>query len=107
VVDFIPFDRFNNNTLITLEDGTVTFGLWDPPPFLRNPDLLTADQIGSYYVNNTREGKPEAIADDIYGSTLLDWILVYFNNVLNPMGWPKAGTTIAYPSRALVAKYIT
>lgn len=104
--DHIPYDRFNENTPIMV-DGVMTYGLWEPPAFLDNIDDIPADQIFSFLVDSSMENKPNAIALKIYGSEFLDWVLFAFNNVINTMNWPKAGTVVLYPGRSLIAKYVT
>jgi len=105
-MDNIPFDRFNENTPIIV-DGIKTYGLWNPPPFLDPSYKIPDDQISTFYVDSSTEGRPDIIASIVYGSSYLDWVIIYFNNVINPLNWPKAGTTVLYPSNALVAKFIT
>lgn len=105
-MDHISYDRFNDNTPIVV-DGQMTYGLWQPPSFLENIDQIPQEQILSFSVDSSTENDPGAIAQEVYGSEFLDWVLFAFNNVINTTDWPKAGTVVLYPDRALIAKYIT
>lgn len=89
--------QFTPTVLVTLPNGETveTFGTWKMPNFLKK---RPADEnIGRYVVTSGVEGRPDEIAAEIYGSQYLDWILVAFNNAVDPLNWPKAGTVLEYP----------
>lgn len=77
-----------------------TFGVWRPPSFIRTRP--PSDLIGRYHVHSGRDGKPDYIAADLYGSQFLDWVLIAFNNATDVLNWPEAGTVIEYPLPSLV-----
>lgn len=81
-------------------DGKETYGVWAQPPFLK--ERPTDDKIGIFRVTNAVEGRPDLISNQLYGTPLLDWILIAFNNVRDPLNWPKAGATIEYPLDTVV-----
>lgn len=80
---------------MTIFDGNETFGRWGLFKFLteRPPE----DMIKVYQVTSAMEGRPDMISNEVYGTPLLDWVLISFNGVRDPMNWPKSGTTIEYP----------
>ena len=93
------FSRFFKTQQIIFDSET-TYGMWSPPSWLlqrpNNSNIL------KFKVSNKFEGRPDLIANRLYGSPLLDWVIISFNNVLNPMGWPKAGEIIECPSDQIV-----
>jgi len=93
------YSRFFQTEEIVV-DGVETLGIWDPPDFLKKrPD---DELIGRFAVTNAVEGRPDLIANELYRSPLLDWVLIAFNNVREPFNWPKAGEVIEYPVEMLV-----
>jgi hypothetical protein len=88
------FSRFGKTPLIIFENEE-TFGRWKPLSLLlHRPD---DEFIGIFQVTSAVEGKPHNISNAIYGTSLLDWVLIAFNNVRDPFGWPRAGDVIEYP----------
>lgn len=86
-----PLVRYNN---------VLTPGLMKKFDFLDNID---DDRILNIEIDGTRAGRPDLISNDIYGTTQFKWILILFNNVINPLdGWPTVGTTIKAPSNDVV-----
>lgn len=77
-----------------------TFGVWVRPGFLKTRPADT--NIGKYSVDAAHAGRPDKIAEQIYGTPFYDWILIAFNNVYDTVTWPKAGTTIEYPQPQIV-----
>lgn len=95
-----PQSRFGLSTPIIF-DGVETFGLVTPYSFL-NPDNLKPTDITSLAITPDLAGKPWAIAQKLYNSPVLDWVIVLFNKPLNPVGWPAIGTVIKAPSVSVV-----
>ena len=93
------FSRFQSTTQI-LVDGVVTFGRWQAPQFLveRPADA----DIGVLQITANLEGRPDIIANNIYGTPLLDWVLIAFNNARGVFNWPRAGAVIEYPLERIV-----
>jgi hypothetical protein len=98
------FSRFFQ-TGETIVDGNETFGIWKPPSFIRVRPL--EEKIGRFRVTSQTEGRPDLIANALYGTPLLDWVLISFNKVRDPLNWPRAGTTIEYPIDSLVFPLIS
>jgi hypothetical protein len=90
-----PQSRFNLSTPIMF-NGVETFGLLTQFPFL-DPNNLEPSQIQNITITPDLAGKPWAIANKLYNSPVLDWVIVLFNKPLNPVGWPKNGTVIKAP----------
>lgn len=86
-------------------NGIETFGLWQRPDFL-DPDKLNEEDIISVIVEGPQAGRPDVIADILYGSQLLDWVIVMFNKPKNTLGWPSVGDVIRAPSASVVTQNI-
>jgi len=93
------FSRFRT-TEMTILDGKETFGRWKPPSFL--VERPAEENISVFRVNSSFEGRPDLISDQVYGTPLLDWVIIAFNNVRDPMNWPQSGSVIEYPSDTIV-----
>lgn len=89
-----------------LFDGVSTYGPWDPPWFVANPDAVPSEFVLQRVVTNDLEGRPDNISALIYSRSDLWWILVAFNKVHDVLNWPRAGTTIKYPTASLVLQHI-
>ena len=93
------FSRFQQ-TEPTIVDGINTFGVWQRPTFLiKRP---TEDLIGVFRVTSALEGRPDLISNKLYGTPLLDWVLISFNNARRSLNWPMAGDNIEYPLDTVV-----
>jgi hypothetical protein len=99
-IDVTSISRFSQTEAVII-NGIETFGRWKRPDFI-NPDLLDEDQIRTFGVDNEFAGRPDLIATDFYGSPLLEWVVIMFNNPQNPIGWPVSGSVIRLPERSLV-----
>lgn len=93
------FSRFQTTDPIII-DGVETFGSWRRPSFLR--ERPTDDFIGVFQVTSAIEGRPDLISNELYGTPLLDWVLISFNNARKALNWPMAGDTIEYPLESIV-----
>jgi hypothetical protein len=97
--DWSDHSRFRRQAPISV-DGVETMGKWAEPSWLKTrPDQ---SQIGSYLVDNSTEYKPHLIAEQVYGDSTMDWVLIAFNRVRDPFTWPRSGTLIEYPAESLV-----
>lgn len=92
-------NRFKDNQLI-LFGGSETYGRWAVPDILRTRPPESA--IQRYRVPSNRAGRPDLISNDFYGTPLLDWFLIAFNEQRNPLNWPKVGTIIEIPEERIV-----
>ena len=88
------FSRFQTTEPIIV-GGNDTYGVWKQPSFLVTRPR--EDQIGVFRVTSALEGRPDLIAYKLYGTPLLDWVLISFNNARRALNWPKAGDSIEYP----------
>ena len=93
------FSRFSR-TAPTIIDGKETYGRWVQPSFLLNRP--SDENIGIFRVTNALEGRPDLISNQVYGTPLLDWVLIAFNGVRDPLNWPRAGDSIEYPLDTVV-----
>lgn len=93
------FSRFQLSEPI-IYDGVETFGTWKQPSFLRKRP--PEDQIGVFRVTSATAGRPDLIANQIYGSPLLDWVLIAFNGARQALNWPLAGDSIEFPVDTIV-----
>lgn len=98
-MDLDDFSRFKR-TPPTIIDGKETYGRWVPPNFLKTRP--TDENIGIFRVTSAMEGRPDLIAFKVYGTPLLDWVLIAFNGVRDPLNWPRAGDSIEYPVDTVV-----
>ena len=83
------------STPTVILNGEEVWGTWDKPVFLRQ-EVPESQQL-SIRVNSDRACRPDLIANDIYGTTRLDWVLIAFNDALEALNWPRTGTVIKAP----------
>lgn len=95
-----PHSRFLLSNPV-IHNNVETFGLMAKHFFL-DPKNLRDDQINSFEVTPEFAGKPWAIADKLYNSPVLDWVIVLFNKPINPVNWPVVGTVIKVPVEDVV-----
>jgi hypothetical protein len=95
-----PQSRFKLTQSI-LRDDIETFGLMKKHFFLDEANLRI-EQIERVTVSHAQAGRPWVIADDIYNSPVLDWVVVLFNKPLNPVNWPPVGAVIKLPTAETV-----
>ena len=91
------YSRFSKTDSV-LFDGCSTYGRWNSP--ITEQILNSAN---AYIVNSPYAGRPDLIANVIYGNASLDWLLIAVNNVTETLNWPKAGDTILVPSALTVS----
>lgn len=96
------FSRFKETELVTRQ-GVQTFGRWVRPDFV-NLSKLEAEDIISLTIDQRFAGRPDLISLEFYGVPQLEWIVVMFNNPLNPLGFPVIGSVIKLPSKAAVSR---
>jgi hypothetical protein len=97
------FSRFSKTPKVSV-DGKETYGQWKPHSFLTQD--LDSKYIRAFKVTSATEGRPDKIAKVLYGTSLLSWVLLAYNNVTEPFGWPKSGTIIQYPIDEVVLPQI-
>lgn len=89
------YSRFFTTDTVVFE-GKETFGLLVERDFLKRENL-EEDQIIKFKVQPEYAGRPDLIANDVYGTPYLDWVVTLFNKPRNPLNWPYSGTTIELP----------
>ena len=92
-MDILPSDsRFLFTDKIKY-DGKKTFNRWVAP------DVVGLDntRFSNYVVTAERQGRPDQISEDIYGTHIYWWILVAYNAPRNTLNWPLPGETIKAP----------
>jgi hypothetical protein len=97
-VDNLSRLRFADPIII---DGKETFGLWNRPSWM-NIDNVEDKDVQNFVVNQETAGRPDLISNQVYGTPLLEWVVIMFNNPTNTLGFPKTGTTIRLPKPTLV-----
>lgn len=66
-------------------------------------DSINDNDVVSIAIDGRTAGRPDVISFRLYGTPLFKWVLILFNNVINPFdGWPQNGTVIKAPSRNAV-----
>ncbi len=84
-------NRYKYTDKIIVE-GKTTVGPYVEPPFVSDPT-----NEGTIKIPASRSGRPDLIANDLYGDPSLFWVLMIYNNVTKVMNWPKNGEVIKYP----------
>lgn len=92
------FSRFRRTQSVTV-GGTVTYGSWARPSWL--VERPSGDLVHKLVVSNDLAGKPNLISLRVYGTELLDWVIVSFNNATD-LDWPKVGDVVEYPDDSVV-----
>jgi hypothetical protein len=99
MADLDQFSRLQQTERIIF-DGVDTFGSWTQPSFLKTRP--SEADIGVFRVTSALEGRPDLIAYRLYGTPLLDWVLISFNKARRALNWPRAGDSIEYPLDTVV-----
>ena len=92
--------RFKDTEAVS-KDNSISFGLWKRPAFT-NLDDLAEEDITTFQVTQFRAGRPDLIANDLYGTPSLEWVITMANRPLNPLGFPRAGSIIRVPKKDTV-----
>jgi hypothetical protein len=99
------FSRFRETQPIVtdaLNGGKIeTFGLWKEPSFLTGPLDPQLDVI-NIKVDGSRAGRPDLIANDVYGSPSYFWVLIAYNKPKDLFGWPRVNSVVLAPNPQLV-----
>ncbi len=99
MLDLDDYSRFRQTEMVIV-DGKETFGRWRPISILTTRP--SEEFIEAFQVTSALEGRPDLISQAIYGTPLLDWLLIAFNNVREPINWPRTGDVIEYPIESIV-----
>ena len=92
-------DRYKDLKTIDYKNH-ITYGRSKKFKFLDIP--TTDNSIRNYKVQSGQEGRPDLIANAVYGDPRLCWVLIEYNKVVDMFGWPKSGTIIKYPQESVV-----
>jgi len=93
--------RFNLSEPILTAEGDETFGLMKKHTFFDRSNLDDT-QVNRITINADLAGRPDLLSQEIYGRPTLDWVLIIFNRVENPFGWPIIGQVVEYPTSEVV-----
>lgn len=88
------YSRFQTTETV-LQDGEEVWGTWNQPSFLAKE--VPRDRQTAIKITSDRAGRPDLIAQDLYGTTKLDWLLIAFNDAHGVFNWPRTGTVITAP----------
>lgn len=99
-IDVSSLSRFVE-TEIVVRNGRELFGRWKRPDFLKE-EFLNEDEVQTFFVDSRFNGRPDRIADEVYGTPFLEWVVVMFNRPKNPLNWPNIGDAIKLPVRSIV-----
>lgn len=92
------FSRFKATQTITYE-GSITYGVWKPLKVLQKE--YDTDDYKIYQVPSNFEGRPDLISDVMFKTPFLDWVLIAYNRVKEPFGWPRSNELIKIPKSSL------
>lgn len=92
-----PTETYDHRTMGSHE----VYGKWRKPSILTRP--VSDSELVRYVVPKNREGRPDLIANDFYGVSELDWVIIAFNNALDVFNWPTAGQIVIIPQSSRVA----
>jgi hypothetical protein len=99
------FSRYKR-TPTTVYDGELTYSKWKPLTILQKE--IDTDDYSAYQVPSEMEGRPDKISNAAYQTPFLDWVLIAYNRVQEPFGWPRANEIIKIPrSQLFLAELIS
>jgi len=99
-IDTDSLSRFKFSESI-IRDGKETFGMWKRPDFMKVENVSDTD-VFYFSIDQSTAGRPDLISQQMYGTPMLEWVVIMFNRPLNPIGWPKSGTVIKLPTQSVV-----
>lgn len=102
VLELDSFSRFRTTKPIAINNRE-TFGLWNPPSWIKN---ISDSQLKQFVVSSEFNGRPDLISTELYGSPIYFWVLLAVNKPLNPLNWPINNTTIFVPIKSIVISNI-
>lgn len=98
--DYQKYGRFNNTSPV-IKDGKETYGTWNKPEFVD-----AGDDTISFTVDNTTAGRPDLIANQVYGTPELYWVIIAVVRPFNTLNWPPTGTVLLLPGKSVVLNQI-
>ena len=91
--------RFIKTPLIKTRDGKDTYSIIEGFESLKK---LSGENFQYYVVENCFVGRVDLIANNFYGDSHLEWVIVLANSPKNPLNWPAAGASIKIPNNTYV-----
>lgn len=98
------YSRFASTPVILYDGGDgpqEMYAKWQRPKALTRD--LADSEIQRYVVPKAFEGRPDMIANAVYGVSELDWLVIAYNEAAQVFSWPKAGQVIKLPRSTFVA----
>lgn len=96
-------DKFSLGRFVEF-DTSINF--YDPTTSLLIEKIMLLPKSGEYILDKWRtDGRIDIISYDIYGTTRLWWVLLFYNGIYSFYD-VKRGTTLSYPSMSSVENLI-
>jgi len=70
-------------------------GQWNPPVILNHNPV-------SYTIQSEDQGRPDRISQKVYGTSDYDWLILYYNGILDPFKELVVGKVIRIPDLSAV-----
>ena len=86
-----------------VHNGHKSFGLYLIPSTILN---IPSSSLVSVEIVSGLEGRPDLISNKYYYTPYYDWVIIMYNRPINPIGWPKLGSTILIPTLEAVNNII-
>lgn len=93
--------RFKLSNSVVLPDGTETIDMMRWFDFL-DLNNIKPENLETFLVDNETSGRPDLIANYIYGTPQLYWVLIMVNKPKKMLGWPRTGTVVYAPTKSIV-----
>jgi len=92
--------RFKYTTLYTDANDDTFFGTWKIPEVQDTTDFIY------YQIKASDIGRLDLLAYDYYGDPTLDWVIMDFNNIVDPIFGVFVGQKIKIPSKDQVLRML-
>jgi len=91
----LPSNSRFRQTEVIRKNGNETFGLWSKQSFLTTE--YPEDEIIKFEVTSPYRGRPDLIADEVYGDPQLAWVVVAAGRTFDTINWPTIGMVLRLP----------
>lgn len=91
--------RFIKTPLVKTRSGKDTYSIIEGFESLKE---LSGDNYQVYVVDSSYAARADLIAQNFYGDSHLEWVIVLANRPKNPLNWPAAGESIKVPRNTYV-----
>lgn len=78
-------------------DKILVKGIAVPGPYIDPSFITLRDNESIFKVFTGYVGRPDLIANEVYGDPGLYWVIIAYNNVSNTMNWPPIGEIVRCP----------